>query len=69
MAVKVDLEWSEGDPCMSVTESENGIHAMVDVRLSQAQVELACAELGDAGPAVLGAWRARVGLASHEMAG
>lgn len=67
MAVTVDLEWFEGDPCMVVTETGDGYAVVVDVRLSQAQVDKACAELGAAGREVLEAWRARVGLTHHQL--
>lgn len=60
--VFVELEWSDGEPILSVTEGAGGLHVVADVRLSEAQVEHACADLGDFGPAVAGAWRGRIGL-------
>lgn len=67
MAVSVDLVWSEGDPCLSATAVGDDLHAVVDVRLSEAQVVTACSRMGEPGQEVLQAWRARVGL-SHQMA-
>lgn len=60
--VQVDLQWSDGEPMLSVTENAHGLYVVADVRLSEPQVERACADLGDIGPAVAVAWRGRVGL-------
>lgn len=68
MAVKVDLEWSEGDPCLSITPEGDDLHAVVDVRLSEAQVLHACRSLGETGTQVLEAWRAKVGLSRQQLA-
>ncbi len=62
MNVTVSLTWSEGDPAMSVAETDDGFHVVADPRLSEAQVTQACTELGALGDEVCEAWRARVGL-------
>ena len=67
MTVRVDLVWSDGDPCLSVSAVGDDLHAVVDVRLSEAQVSSACARMGEPGQDLLEAWRARVGL-SRQMA-
>ena len=68
MQVDVELAWSEGDPVMSVSETDRGFHVLVDVRLSESQVEQACTELGAMGDEVCAAWRERVGLSDLQMA-
>lgn len=68
MNVQVDLEYSDGDPSLSVTESDDGVRAVIDVRLSEAQVDRACATLGDVGDAVALAWRERMGLSDRQPA-
>ncbi len=68
MVVHVDLAWSEGQPSLSVTEVTGGLRVVADYRLSEAQVDQACAQLGAAGPAVCDAWRARVGLSDRQPA-
>jgi hypothetical protein len=67
MAVFVDLTWEDGDPSLTAIEIEGGLRVVVDVRLSEHQVETACADLAD-GPAVQSAWRARVGLSERQPA-
>lgn len=66
--VHVDLCWSEGDPCLRVTEAEGGLRVEADPRLSLAQVDHACVELGDRGEAVRRAWQEHVGLSEESTA-
>ena len=68
MQVDVELTWSQGDPVMSVVETDGGFRVSIDVRLSEAQVEQACAELGSMGDEVCATWRERVGLSDLRMA-
>lgn len=65
MDVHVELCWCEGDPCLQVTEAGSGLRVEADPRLSLAQVEQACADLGDRGDAVRRAWQERVGLSEE----
>jgi len=63
--VHVELCWCEGDPVFQVTEAGSDLRVEADPRLSLAQVEQACAELGDRGDAVRRAWQERVGLSEE----
>ena len=65
MNVRVKLHWSEGDPALTVTEDAEGLTALVDPRLSEAQVKAACAQLDGAGEAVWQQWQERVGLSAE----
>lgn len=62
MDVRVALQWSDGEPCLALTEGSDGITAVVDPRLSDQQVKAACAELDGVGDAVFQQWQALVGL-------
>ena len=68
MVIHVDLAWSDGDPSLSVVEEPEGLRVIADYRLSEAQVDQACAQLGPAGVGVSEAWRARVGLSERQPA-
>lgn len=67
MAITVELVWVDGDPCLTVTSVGDDLHAVVDLRLSEAQMATACARMGEPGQELLEAWRARMGL-SRQMA-
>ena len=66
--IHVDLAWSDGDPSLSVMEEPDGLRVVADYRLSEAQVDQACAQLGPAGVEVGEAWRTRVGLSDRQPA-
>jgi len=57
---EVILTW-DAQPQLVVEQASDGLVVTADATLSQAQVESACAELGEP---VLQAWRAAVGLES-----
>lgn len=65
MRIEVELAWADGDPMISVTEEDELVVVVADPRLSEAQVQAACAELDQAGDGVWRAWRARVGLSDE----
>jgi len=60
---EVILTW-DAQPQLVVEQASDGLVVTADATLSQAQVESACAELGEDGEPVLQAWRAAVGLES-----
>ena len=62
MDVRVELQWFDGKPGISVTESSDAVDVVVDPRLSEQQVNAACAELDGIGERVLQQWQALVGL-------
>ena len=68
MVIHVDLVWTDSDPSLSVIEESDGLRVIADYRLSEAQVDQACAQLGPAGVGVGEAWRARVGLSDRQPA-
>lgn len=68
MVVNVILQWSTGDPSLSVTADDDVVAVTVDPRVSDGQMVRACSELGELGPTVLEAWRQRVGLRSARAA-
>ena len=64
---EVHFDWT-ADRTMSVETSPSGLVITAHPGLSTAEVEIACAELGDHGPAVLAAWRSAVGLTDSPLA-
>lgn len=65
MSVRVELQWSEGEPSMSVSDGPDGLIARIDPRLSESQVRAACAELDGSGDAVYDRWQQTVGLSAE----
>lgn len=65
MGVHVDLCWCQGDPCLRASEAEGRLRVEADPRLLLAQVDRACAELGDRGEDLRRAWKERVGLSEE----
>lgn len=61
MRVSVSWEWSD-KPELVVEPNGDGLHVRAHPGLSQAQVRLACEELGEHAEAVYQAWGQAVGL-------
>ena len=62
MDVRVELRWFDGEPTLAIEDGPDGLVALVDPRLSEQQVNAACAELDGVGDAVFQQWQALVGL-------
>ena len=58
----MELHWFDGEPSLVFDRSAESTVALVDPRLSEQQVNAACAELDGVGDAVFQQWQALVGL-------
>lgn len=60
--IEITLHWHDGDPAFVATPTDDGLHLVVDPRLSDAQVGHACDQLGEWGSAAHAAWRQALGI-------
>lgn len=65
MNVRVELQWSDSDPSIRLSEADDGLVAFIDPRLSQCQVQAACLEFEQAGDLVWQRWQEAVGLSEQ----
>ena len=65
MNVRVELQWSDSDPSIRLSEADDGLVAYVDPRLSQSQVQSACSEFDQDGDLVWQRWQEAVGLSGQ----